>query len=336
MRSARQLGALAVVSALLATPAQAQTTIGFDNVGAPCDLFHATPLTTQYAALGVTFSGGGFILNQCPPPYDTLDPYSGNGLWVISVPDNTLYETITFPAPQSLVSIFVSGEGNGGETIAMRAYDALHNEVGSSYVFSDLGWSQLSVAAPTISSVTFFTSAYAYRLDELSFTPTVVTTPEPGAVALLSTGLLALGGATAFRRRARVEAPELSTTAAKPTTTGEGWSRQSSPVAVAGGRGAVACGSEPLPGHPNDATTSTSRSTSASLLGMPNDARTAPTGSPPRHAEKRGSDQPSRRAPSRQRTVASAGKPNACAAAPGLQKQPPRTDTRASRARSST
>src|ERR1700759_677479 len=86
-------------------------------------------------------------------------------------------------------------------------------------------------------------------------------------------------------------------------------------------------------------TTSSSRSTSRTVLASPTDARIAPTAvSRPMHWEKRAIVKGAfpRDVPRKHSNVRARSNAKARSAAPGLQKHPPRTATRASRARSST
>ncbi len=130
--------------------------IDFDDLVEPCAFSSTTALTNKYAAQGVTFSGpaardGGGILDQCGG--FGANAHSGTNFLAFnrggSFSDGgtpTDPETITFDAPVSGVSMWVSG-GGGATSFRMLAYDAGGNNIASDSQSSPGGgWVEMSVA----------------------------------------------------------------------------------------------------------------------------------------------------------------------------------------------
>jgi hypothetical protein len=128
----RPLAAMGLALGLLcySTPTPA-VTINFDAAASGAPLlaptgFDATsPLSTQYASLGVTFSGpasgeGGAILDAA-----SFGVPARSGINILAFNSNTYArfpETLNFTAPVSSVQIYASGS-NDTETFVMNAYN---------------------------------------------------------------------------------------------------------------------------------------------------------------------------------------------------------------------
>ncbi len=190
--------AVAVI-VLLAAPAAplAAQSIDFDGTGAPC-LFEATsPLATRYASLGVTFAGGGAILNECGnfgisarSGTDFLAFSSGGGYAVGPL-------QVAFANPIGAFSIYAGSDGT--ETFLLSAFATDGSLLGTSTVTAAAGtWGELAFAdARGVSSVRVTTTAGAYVFDDLMLGGTVV--PEPATFALVGGGLAGL--VLSMRRR---------------------------------------------------------------------------------------------------------------------------------------
>jgi hypothetical protein len=107
---------------ILTSPPPGATFINFDDVNATCGFAEAVPLTTEYSAQGVTFSGSGFeLLDQC----------SSFGVSGYSQPNHVAWnnccsgmsETLTFNPTVSNVS-FLAGSGISGTTLSAEAFNS--------------------------------------------------------------------------------------------------------------------------------------------------------------------------------------------------------------------
>lgn len=194
------------VAALLAAPVatQAQTTINFEGTGAPCLFRETAPLTTLYAAQGVTFSGGGAILNQCGN-FGLFGARSGTDFLAFSV-NNSDYatgpEVLTFASLAGSVSIFAATR-DVGSVFTLDAFDATGLLLGTTSIAAAANtFTELALSRSGVRSVRLTSTARSYVYDDLSFTSTSSVVPEPGTWTLVGAGVLAVGGVATRRRRA--------------------------------------------------------------------------------------------------------------------------------------
>lgn len=198
-RGVRQLVPALLFCTLLQT-VDAQIFINFDTdasgnpITAPSIFAEASPLTTLYAPLGVTFSGpgpglGGAILNETGS--FGIAALSGNNFLAFNGSTYaTLPETITFNTPMSSVSIF--GGTGYGEQFTMQAYGTGGTLLDSDTVNVTAGnYEPLDVASSEgITSVvlTGDNGGPSWVYDNLSATPV----PEPSYLAFPAVGFTAL------------------------------------------------------------------------------------------------------------------------------------------------
>jgi hypothetical protein len=161
----------------------ATTTITFDDTLAPAGFHGTAPLTDQYAALGVTFSGpsagaGGAVLNQ------------GSGFFVagVSGPNFLAFnvaegypvgpETITFAQPVQRVSIKAGAADEGLAVLA--AYDGA-TMLGVDAVGLSTTVATLEVAFEQITHVMIVFTSQTLVVDDLTWTtgnPPIVNVPD--------------------------------------------------------------------------------------------------------------------------------------------------------------
>lgn len=178
--------ALDVPAVVLPPPAGA-TVINFDGVPKPCSFILTTALRNDFAALGVTFTGGsgpndGFaILDQCgnfgvtghsPPNFLAWNETAtlSNG----GIPKGP--ETLTFSPAVSLVQVNAGSPGGG--LVKMEAFNAAGGSLGSDSFTLTSALQTLRVTANGIVKVVVTVPVgSAGVLDDLAFVPGA---PGPG------------------------------------------------------------------------------------------------------------------------------------------------------------
>ena len=172
VRFGSALAVLGVLAGLGAAPGAhaAVRTINFDDVVAPSAFASTTPLTTQYAAQGVTFSGpaagqGGAILDE-----------SGNfGVSGHSSPNFLAFNTGTYAiGPETILfaspahSVEIKAGQTGGGTITVTAFDG-STPVAESFRTSAPALATLLVQAARITSVRLAFTGTTVVFDDLTW-----------------------------------------------------------------------------------------------------------------------------------------------------------------------
>lgn len=206
MRIKSFLASMAICAAMASPVAAATTVIDFDDTTAPGLFDHQTPLTNQYAALGVTFSGLGGN-----PGAEVLDQSSNFGVNARSGRNFLAFNVYTgLSAEVNFTTAIIGFEVFGGSG---AGYDGLYwanaynidGDLVDSYSVQFApgnvgGWTALNLAGAGITRVQFGSSNLNWLADDLSFTVGGAV-PEPATWAMMITGF-GLAGA-ALRRRAR-------------------------------------------------------------------------------------------------------------------------------------
>ena len=190
--------ALIAGATLIAGPALA-VSIDFDGTGAPGNFIETIPLTTEYSAQGVTFSGvkgaGGSILNQSSN--FGVNARSGTDFLSYSTLSGTGSGLLTFSSLASNFGIYV---GSGGAFSYTADYlDADNKLIDSQTIVIAGGVYGKLARLGTFSSVKISSSGSYFVADDLSFDLQVTSVPEPATWALMIGGFGMVGGA--MRRR---------------------------------------------------------------------------------------------------------------------------------------
>jgi hypothetical protein len=184
--------------------------IDFDDPPAPCGFVETGPLTTQYAAQGVVFSGvspnGGAVLNECGN-FSVTGHSSPNFLAFNTNPFGHLLnggspvgpEFIQFTQPVRFVQI------NAGHSEAGLMTLQCSNEagiVGTSVLIGTAALATLRVSGSRITTCTLSFTGAILVADDLAFAPDLPPIPTLGDVALLGllSALLAAGVVLSGRR----------------------------------------------------------------------------------------------------------------------------------------
>lgn len=200
-----------LAAALTAMPATASATvINFDVDGSGSTIASDTPITTQYANLGVTFqgweNGQAVDISAAPDPDGITAPSAPNVLTNCAVvgtfcPSNRAdVVNILFASAASGISFQLDTLGSA--SVTFNLYDSLNNLLetqtvtsgGSLYVpvtFSATGVSRIEGLQPY--------DSWAWAMDDLSFN--IAGVPEPSTWATMLLGFGFVGGAMRMRRR---------------------------------------------------------------------------------------------------------------------------------------
>ncbi len=198
---------LTCTTCLLFSPGARASLITFDDLHAPALFIQGSPLSEQYAALGVHFQGSGVVLNshsnfEGVPSTDTRGrsnflAFNGN---VGAAPP----ETVVFDNPVNFFRWDFAGTVGNAQFTAYLG-DAL---VGSSSITALFGvWNEMSLSATAFDRLVFSVSNTDphFVVDNLRYgmqmTPVPVAVPLPASLWLLASAGLGLAG-TARRRRA--------------------------------------------------------------------------------------------------------------------------------------
>lgn len=142
------------------------TLINFDDVTAPCLFVETSPLSTEYASQGVTFSGSGFyLLNECSS--FSVSGYSKpNHLAWSEFFASSLSEEITFTQAVSNVS-FLAGSDDPS-TLTAEAFDETNQSLGIVNVTINNVMQTIDLPFSGIVKVTINTQNYGI-MDDLKF-----------------------------------------------------------------------------------------------------------------------------------------------------------------------
>ena len=185
------------------------TTITFN------DLSLDTPVSSQYASLGVVFNmsyGTAQIVDESIFPGS---PFTGNQLWVRTTPgqpDAFLTvsfgsETVRTTVEASSISFDIADLGTN-PLIVVQSYAADASLLEELFVFDTVQNMQLSVGTPAF-IVILDAMSEGFLIDNVSFTtPTVFHTPEP--VTMIPVGMAIAGLGVAIHRRKKSQPPSES------------------------------------------------------------------------------------------------------------------------------
>lgn len=201
----------ALAAGLAFTGAAANATvINFDVDGLGATIAANTPITNQYANLGVLFegleNGAAVDINAGPDPDGDPEPSTPNALTncsdaSASCPGNRAdIVRISFASAVSQVSLMLNSLGS--RSITFELYDAANNLLETRTEASASGsYEQVAFAATGVFRIDGVqpNDSWAWTMDNLSFTPTTPI-PVPASLLLLGTALAGLGAASSRRR----------------------------------------------------------------------------------------------------------------------------------------
>ena len=195
-----------VALALCAAPAGAQPTLGFDDLplGQPVSPLQP-PAFTQARPYG-GFEFAGFFVGSDAIPGTGAGPVSGTQFAYVGsgVGFGEIYSpTAGFTGVSGWLGVRASGPLGAPATVTLRGFDVAGNEVFTQALALTGTPTFFSIVTPLIDALELDTSALdadagaVVVLDDVA----ISTVPEPATVALLATGLVAVGGIARLRRR---------------------------------------------------------------------------------------------------------------------------------------
>ena len=189
----------------VACPPDASIRVDFDGAAAPDAFANATPLTVQYAALGVVWQGTGAVLDeaalpglagQSPPnfaAYADGEPLLGG--------TSGSFDAIDLTCPAKEVSFLVGADSTA--TFVAAAFDTIGNRLDDFGVQIDPDLRQVTLRAVNglITRVEYETFALGQGEPVPAFAVDSLFVPEPGALLGPLAALTALGLVTARRAK---------------------------------------------------------------------------------------------------------------------------------------
>lgn len=220
-RVSQLLAALVGSAALFTvTPAAQAAVLTFDDTTAPALLSAASPLTSQYSALGVTFSGTGAVLNEVSdflvtgysaPNYLAYTSEAIIGFGTANAVSKA-FDVITFSEPLSAVSFRVGSGLTGppssvGRTVNVRAFDTAGGQVAMQSITLESMLRMVTLSGSDIRSITLMVAldfddeeGVGFVVDDITTRAAGEDVPEPVSAVLMGS---ALAGLLISRRRSR-------------------------------------------------------------------------------------------------------------------------------------
>jgi len=183
-------GLFCLVFAFTGAPAKADS-VNFSDQTGPTTFVAASGPQTITEGLA-TFTGGVILTNELGTGnafsvYATCSPAFCNQSYTLLNPI-----TISFSAPVSNVTLIVTNDEPATYSFTDNlgnAASATTNVLALPFPLVDFGLVDSGITSATIVSSS---SSWDFAIEGLTYTPAVVVTPEPSALLLLVTGLLAL------------------------------------------------------------------------------------------------------------------------------------------------
>ena len=185
---------------LAGAPPSGSTVIDFDALAADAEI------TTQFAALGVTVSGGACTNGQLTGSFFTsqqVTNFVGDGTTPCgAAPGFPSYPALTFTFSTPITYFGVDAVvSNGNVNLVFTTSNGMLAVGTPGFLTPPAQFRAIEDATPftTVTLSTGLTGAFA--IDNLTFVTAASTVPEPGTWAMLGTGLLGVAGVAARRKR---------------------------------------------------------------------------------------------------------------------------------------